>query len=74
MFDDLEVNLTLPHERGMTTVWVSGEPFADGTPYRRIAPKRWEVCDLPTFLTSVTTEMPGRSRGAAGPAGRLSGS
>jgi putative hydrolase of the HAD superfamily len=45
MFDDLEVNLALPHERGMTTVWVSG-----GTPYEQLADRRWRASDLPEFL------------------------
>jgi putative hydrolase of the HAD superfamily len=45
MFDDLEVNLALPHERGMTTVWVS-----EGTPYERLADRRWRAADLPKFL------------------------
>ena len=51
MFDDLEVNLTLPHQRGMTTVLVTP---ADGTPYRQIAARRWQVGDLPAFLHSLT--------------------
>lgn len=55
MIDDLEVNLTLPHERGMTTAWVTHEPSADGTPYQRIAPKRWHVRDLPAFLRHLPT-------------------
>jgi putative hydrolase of the HAD superfamily len=45
MFDDLEVNLTAPHERGMTTVWV-----AAGTPYEQLADRRWRAADLPGFL------------------------
>ncbi|TCC40847.1 pyrimidine 5'-nucleotidase [Kribbella speibonae] len=45
MFDDLEVNLTGPHERGMTTVWVTG-----GTPYEQLAARRWRAADLPSFL------------------------
>lgn len=45
MFDDLEVNLTLPHERGMTTVWV-----AAGTPYEQLAERRWRAADVPGFL------------------------
>ncbi|HEY3563059.1 MAG TPA: pyrimidine 5'-nucleotidase [Kribbella sp.] len=45
MFDDLEVNLTLPHERGMTTVWVSA-----GTPYEQLADRRWRAADVPQFL------------------------
>ncbi|MFF0265667.1 pyrimidine 5'-nucleotidase [Kribbella sp. NPDC004536] len=45
MFDDLEVNLALPHERGMTTVWVS-----DGPPYERLAERRWRTADLPEFI------------------------
>ena len=45
MFDDLEVNLTEPHERGMTTVWVSA-----GTPYEQLAARRWRAADLPGFL------------------------
>lgn len=45
MFDDLEVNLALPHERGMTTVWVS-----DGPPSERLAERRWRTSDLPEFV------------------------
>jgi putative hydrolase of the HAD superfamily len=45
MFDDLEVNLALPHERGMTTVWVSG-----GTPSEQLAERRWRTADLPEFI------------------------
>jgi len=45
MFDDLEVNLAGPHERGMTTVWVSA-----GTPYEQLAARRWRAADLPSFL------------------------
>ncbi|GAA3082683.1 putative hydrolase of the HAD superfamily [Kribbella aluminosa] len=45
MFDDLEVNLALPHERGMTTVWVTA-----GTPYEQLAERRWRAADLPSFL------------------------
>ncbi|MGW6201243.1 pyrimidine 5'-nucleotidase [Kribbella sp. NPDC055110] len=45
MFDDLEVNLTGPHERGMTTVWVTG-----GTSYEQLADRRWRAADLPGFL------------------------
>ncbi|GAA1147851.1 pyrimidine 5'-nucleotidase [Kribbella jejuensis] len=45
MFDDLEVNLALPHERGMTTVWVSA-----GTPYELLAERRWRTTDLPGFV------------------------
>jgi putative hydrolase of the HAD superfamily len=45
MFDDLEVNLALPHERGMTTVWVSG-----GAPSEQLAERRWRAADVPAFL------------------------
>jgi putative hydrolase of the HAD superfamily len=45
MFDDLEVNLAGPHERGMTTVWVTA-----GTPYEQLAVRRWRAADLPSFL------------------------
>lgn len=45
MFDDLEVNLALPHERGMTTVWVNA-----GTPSERLAERRWRASDLPGFI------------------------
>ncbi|MGZ0150232.1 HAD-IA family hydrolase [Kribbella sp. WER1] len=45
MFDDLEVNLALPHERGMTTVWVSA-----GTPYEQLAERRWRAADVSGFL------------------------
>jgi putative hydrolase of the HAD superfamily len=50
MFDDLEVNLTLPEQRGMTTVLVTG---ADETPYRQVAARQWRVSDLPAFLDLV---------------------
>jgi putative hydrolase of the HAD superfamily len=50
MFDDLEVNLTLPQQRGMTTVLVTG---ADETPYRQVAARQWRVSDLPAFLDLV---------------------
>lgn len=55
MFDDLEVNLALPHERGMTTVWVTGASATHGTSYRQVAAKRWQASDLQTFLCAVTT-------------------
>jgi putative hydrolase of the HAD superfamily len=54
MFDDLEVNLVVPQERGMTTVHVTGGPAADGTSYEQLAAKRWRVSDLPGFLHSLT--------------------
>jgi putative hydrolase of the HAD superfamily len=50
MFDDLEVNLTLPRQRGMTTVLVTG---ADKTPYQQVAARQWRVSDLPAFLDLV---------------------
>lgn len=53
MIDDLEVNLRLPHERGMTTALISSEPFADGSPYRQLAERQWQVQDLPAFLRSM---------------------
>ncbi|MEV4264964.1 pyrimidine 5'-nucleotidase [Kribbella sp. NPDC049584] len=48
MFDDLEVNLALPHERGMTTVWVS-----EGAAYEQVAERRWRTTDLRTFLGAL---------------------
>jgi putative hydrolase of the HAD superfamily len=48
MFDDLEVNLALPHERGMTTVWVTG-----GSPYEQLAERRWRAADLPGFFGAL---------------------
>lgn len=45
MFDDLEVNLVEPHERGMTVVWVSG-----GSAYEQLGERRWRVGDLAEFL------------------------
>jgi putative hydrolase of the HAD superfamily len=45
MYDDLEVNLSGPHERGMTTVWITA-----GTPYEQLAARRWRAADLPGFL------------------------
>ena len=53
MFDDLEVNLTLPQERGMTTVLVTG---ADETPYQQVAARQWRVSDLPVFLDLVAAQ------------------
>ncbi|MGW7685026.1 pyrimidine 5'-nucleotidase [Kribbella sp. NPDC054772] len=49
MFDDLEVNLALPHERGMTTVWVTG-----GAPYEQLAARRWRAADVSGFLSALT--------------------
>jgi putative hydrolase of the HAD superfamily len=49
MFDDLEINLALPHERGMTTVWI-----AEGTAYERLAARRWRAADVPGFVRSLT--------------------
>nr|WP_202891728.1 HAD-IA family hydrolase [Kribbella shirazensis] len=49
MFDDLEVNLALPHERGMTTVWIT-----EGSPYEQLAERRWRAADLPGFLRRLT--------------------
>ncbi|MFI5691097.1 pyrimidine 5'-nucleotidase [Kribbella sp. NPDC051586] len=48
--DDLDVNLSVPYELGMTTAWMTHEPSADGTPYQQLGPKRWQVQDLPAFL------------------------
>lgn len=45
MFDDLEVNLALPHERGMTTVWVT-----PGAASEQLAERRWRAADVPGFL------------------------
>ncbi|MFD7156317.1 pyrimidine 5'-nucleotidase [Kribbella sp. NPDC059898] len=45
MFDDLEVNLALPHERGMATVWVAG-----GTASERLGERRWRAADVAGFL------------------------
>ncbi|MEU4190353.1 pyrimidine 5'-nucleotidase [Kribbella sp. NPDC026611] len=51
MFDDLEVNLALPHQRGMTTVWVTG-----GMPAELLAERRWRAANLLDFLTSLTSD------------------
>ncbi|GAA1554038.1 pyrimidine 5'-nucleotidase [Kribbella sancticallisti] len=54
MFDDLEVNLTVPEQLGMATVWVGGEAAPGTAQYQVMAPRRWRVWDLAPFLHSLT--------------------
>lgn len=53
MFDDLEVNLTLPHERGMTTVWIQAGEAG------QLGERRWRTGDLHGFLTGLTADQGG---------------
>ena len=52
MFDDLEVNLTLPRERGMATILVDGS----ATPYEQLDRRHWRVRDLPAFLQLMAAQ------------------
>jgi putative hydrolase of the HAD superfamily len=54
MFDDLLVNLEVPHARGMATVHVDGPPGPGPAPYEELGPRSWRVWDLPRFLHSLT--------------------
>lgn len=54
MFDDLAVNLTVPAELGMATVWVGGSPVSGGTAYEVLGERSWRVWDLGAFLYSLT--------------------
>ncbi|TCN37013.1 putative hydrolase of the HAD superfamily [Kribbella orskensis] len=53
-FDDLAVNLDVPEQLGMATVWVGGEPAPGTAPYEVVAPRRWRVWELAPFLHSLT--------------------
>lgn len=53
-FDDLAVNLTVPEELGMATVWVGGEPAPGNSRYEVVGPRRWRVWELAPFLHSLT--------------------
>ncbi|MFI5729830.1 pyrimidine 5'-nucleotidase [Kribbella sp. NPDC051587] len=48
--DDLAVNLRVPEQLGMATVWVSGDPIAGPSPYEVLGPRRWRAWDLTAFL------------------------
>ena len=54
--DDLTVNLQVPEQLGMATVWVSGEPVAGPTPYEVLGPRSWRVGELAGFLHSLTSD------------------
>ncbi|MFK4082964.1 pyrimidine 5'-nucleotidase [Kribbella sp. NPDC020789] len=54
--DDLAVNLEVPEQLGMTTVWVSGEPVAGETPYEVLGPGRLRTWGLAAFLSSWTSD------------------
>jgi putative hydrolase of the HAD superfamily len=53
-FDDLAVNLTVPEELGMATVLVGGEPAPGTAQYQVMAPRRWRVWNIGSFLHSLT--------------------
>lgn len=52
-FDDLAVNLDVPEQLGMATVWVSGAP-TPGATHEVLGPRRWRVWELAPFLHSLT--------------------
>nr|WP_202886029.1 pyrimidine 5'-nucleotidase [Kribbella sandramycini] len=54
--DDLAVNLEVPERLGMATVWVSGEPVADGSAYEVLGARRWRTAGLAGFLQVVTSD------------------
>jgi putative hydrolase of the HAD superfamily len=53
-FDDLAVNLDVPEQLGMATVWVGGEPAPGTAQYEVVGPRRWRVWELAAFLHSLT--------------------
>ncbi|ADB35741.1 pyrimidine 5'-nucleotidase [Kribbella flavida DSM 17836] len=53
-FDDLPVNLTVPEQLGMATVWVHGPPGPGPAPYEVLGARRRRVWDLVGFLHSLT--------------------
>ncbi|WBQ05841.1 pyrimidine 5'-nucleotidase [Kribbella sp. CA-293567] len=53
MFEDLERNLTVPEQLGMATILVGGEPAPGTAQYEVVAPRRWRVWDLASFLFSL---------------------
>ncbi|WP_405062772.1 pyrimidine 5'-nucleotidase [Kribbella sp. NBC_01505] len=54
--DDLAVNLQVPEQLGMATVWVSGEAVAGATPYEELGPRSWRAWDLARFLDALTSD------------------
>lgn len=54
LFDDLAVNLTVPEQLGMGTVWVHGSPGPGPAPYELVGARRRRVWDLATYLHSLT--------------------
>jgi len=55
--DDLAVNLDVPEQLGMSTVWVSGTPVAGPAPYEVLSPRRWRTWDLAGFLAHLSVAM-----------------
>ncbi len=54
--DDLAVNLEVPEQLGMSTVWVSGEPVAGASAYEELGPGRLRAWDLARFLHALTSD------------------
>ncbi|WP_238161060.1 pyrimidine 5'-nucleotidase [Kribbella antibiotica] len=48
--DDLAVNLQVPEQLGMATVWVSGDPGTGPAPYEVLGSRSWRTWDLVAFL------------------------
>lgn len=53
-FDDLPVNLDVPEELGMQTIWVGGEPGPGPAQYEVVRPRRRRVWDLAAYLRTLT--------------------
>ena len=54
-FDDLQVNLDVPEQLGMATIWVGGEPGPGPAQYEVVGPRRRRVWDLAGYLSSLTS-------------------
>lgn len=52
-FDDLAVNLDVPEQLGMATIWVNGEPGPGPAPYQLVGGSRRRVWDLAGYLRFV---------------------
>jgi putative hydrolase of the HAD superfamily len=52
-FDDLQVNLDVPEQLGMTTIWVGGEPGPGPAQYEDVGLRRRRVWNLAAYLNSI---------------------
>ncbi|WP_198676403.1 hypothetical protein [Kribbella monticola] len=47
------MNLDVPEQLGMATVWVGGEPGPGPAQYEAVGPRRRRVWDLAAYLRSL---------------------